>query len=37
MNASPQTQAAVQATLQQWKDAFTQRDLDRALAVIGPG
>jgi ketosteroid isomerase-like protein len=36
MNASPQTQAAVQATLQQWKDAFTQRDLDRALAVIAP-
>ena len=36
MNASPQTQAAVQATLQQWKDADTQRDLDRALAVIAP-
>jgi ketosteroid isomerase-like protein len=36
MNASPQTQAAVQATLQQWKDAYTQRDLDRALAVIAP-
>ena len=36
MNACPQTQAAVQATLQQWKDAYTQRDLDRALAVIAP-
>ena len=36
MNASPQTHAAVQATLQQWKDAYTQRDLDRALAVIAP-
>jgi ketosteroid isomerase-like protein len=36
MNASPQTQAAVQATLQQWKDAYTQRDLDRAVAVIAP-
>ena len=36
MNASPQTQAAVQATLQQWKDAYTQRDLDRAVAIIAP-
>jgi uncharacterized protein (TIGR02246 family) len=36
MNASPQTQAAVQATLQQWKDAYTRRDLDGALAVIAP-
>jgi ketosteroid isomerase-like protein len=36
MRASPQTQAAVQATLQQWKDAYTQRNLDRALAVIAP-
>ena len=36
MRASPQTQAAVQATLQQWKDAYTQRDLDGALAVIAP-
>ena len=36
MNASPQTRVAVQATLQQWKDAYTQRDLDRALAVIAP-
>jgi uncharacterized protein (TIGR02246 family) len=36
MRASPQTQAAVQATLQQWKDAYAQRDLDRALAVIAP-
>ena len=36
MRASPQTQAAVQATLQQWKNAYTQRDLDGALAVIAP-
>jgi ketosteroid isomerase-like protein len=36
MQASPQTQAAVQATLQQWKDAYSQRDLDGALAVIAP-
>jgi ketosteroid isomerase-like protein len=36
MRASPQTQAAVQAALQQWKDAYTQRNLDRALAVIAP-
>ena len=36
MNASTQTQAGVQATLQQWKDAYSQQDLDRALAVIAP-
>ena len=36
MKASPPTQAAVQATLQQWKDAYSQRDLDGALAVIAP-
>ena len=36
MRASPQTQAAVQATLQQWKDAYIQRNLDSALAVIAP-
>jgi len=36
MNASPPTQAAVQATLQQWKDAYTRRDVDGALAVIAP-
>jgi hypothetical protein len=36
MKASPPTQAAVQATLQQWKDAYSQRNLDGALAVIGP-
>jgi ketosteroid isomerase-like protein len=36
MKASPQTQAAVQATLRQWKDAYSQRDLDGALAVIAP-
>jgi ketosteroid isomerase-like protein len=36
MKASPPTQAAVQATLQQWKDAYTQRDVDGALAVIAP-
>lgn len=36
MKASPSTQAAVQATLQQWKDAYSQRDLDGALAVIAP-
>jgi ketosteroid isomerase-like protein len=36
MNASAQTQADVQATLQQWKDAYSQRDLDGALAVIAP-
>jgi ketosteroid isomerase-like protein len=36
MNASPQTQAAVQATLQQWKDAYSRRDLDAALTVVAP-
>jgi ketosteroid isomerase-like protein len=36
MKASPQTQEGVQATLQQWKDAYSQRDLDGALAVIAP-
>jgi ketosteroid isomerase-like protein len=36
MKASPPTQAAVQATLQQWKDAYSQRNLDSALAVIAP-
>jgi ketosteroid isomerase-like protein len=36
MKASPPTQAAVQATLQQWKDAYSKRDLDGALAVIAP-
>jgi ketosteroid isomerase-like protein len=36
MKASPPTQAAVQATLQQWKDAYSQRDLGGALAVIAP-
>jgi ketosteroid isomerase-like protein len=36
MNASAQTQAGVQATLQQWKDAYAKRDLDGALAVIAP-
>jgi ketosteroid isomerase-like protein len=36
MKASPQTQQGVQATLQQWKDAYSQRDLDGALAVIAP-
>jgi ketosteroid isomerase-like protein len=36
MRASPSTQAAVQATLQQWKDAYSRRDVDGALAVIAP-
>jgi ketosteroid isomerase-like protein len=36
MRASPQTQAAVEATLRQWADAYTVRDLDRALALIAP-
>ena len=36
MKASRQTQEGVQATLQQWKDAYSQRDLDGALAVIAP-
>jgi ketosteroid isomerase-like protein len=36
MKASPPTQAAVQAMLQQWKDAYSQRNLDAALAVIAP-
>ena len=36
MKASPRTHAAVQATLQQWKDAYSQQDLDGALAVIAP-
>jgi ketosteroid isomerase-like protein len=36
MNASAQTQADIQVTLQQWKDAYSQRDLDRAVALIAP-
>jgi hypothetical protein len=36
MRASPRTQAADQATLQQWKDAYSQQNLDGALAVITP-
>lgn len=36
MRASPQTQAAVEATLGQWADAYSKRDLDRALALIAP-
>jgi ketosteroid isomerase-like protein len=36
MRASPQTQAAVEATLRQWADAHTARDLDQALALIAP-
>ena len=36
MKASPRTHAAVQATLQRWKDAYSQQDLDGALAVIAP-
>jgi ketosteroid isomerase-like protein len=36
MRASPPTLAAVQATLQQWKDAYSQRDLAGALGVIAP-
>ena len=36
MQASPQTQAAVEATLKQWADAYSKRDLDRALALIAP-
>jgi ketosteroid isomerase-like protein len=36
MRASPPTQAAVQATLQQWRDAYSRRDVDGALAVIAP-
>jgi ketosteroid isomerase-like protein len=36
MRASPQTQAAVEATLRQWADAYTARDLDQALAPIAP-
>jgi ketosteroid isomerase-like protein len=36
MRASPQTQAAVEATLRQWADAYTARDLDQALALIAP-
>ena len=36
MKASPPTQAAVQATLQQWKDAYSRRDLDGVLAVMAP-
>jgi ketosteroid isomerase-like protein len=36
MKASPPTQAAVLATLQQWKDAYSRRDLDGALSVIAP-
>lgn len=36
MRASPQTQAAVEAALRQWADAYTARDLDQALALIAP-
>ena len=36
MRASPNTQAAVEATLSQWADAYSKRDLDRALALIAP-
>jgi ketosteroid isomerase-like protein len=36
MYASAQTRAGVQAMLQQWKDAYGQRDLEGALAVIAP-
>lgn len=36
MQASPPTQAAVEATLQQWKDVYSQQDVDGALAVIAP-
>jgi len=36
MKASPPTHAAVQATLQHWKDAYSQQDLAGALAVIAP-
>jgi ketosteroid isomerase-like protein len=36
MKASPPTQAAIQATLQQWKDAYSRRDVDGALAVMAP-
>src|SRR5215216_5063235 len=36
MQASPSTRAAVQATLQQWKDAYSRRDVDGALAVMAP-
>jgi ketosteroid isomerase-like protein len=36
MKASPPTQAAVRATLQQWKDAYGQQDVDGVLAVIAP-
>ena|SRR5215218_1324890 len=34
MRAGPQTQAAVEATLKQWADAYSKRDLDRVLALI---
>ena len=36
MRASPQTQAAVEATLRQWADAYTARDLDQTLSLIAP-
>jgi ketosteroid isomerase-like protein len=36
MRANPQTQAAVEATLRQWADAYTARDLDQVLALIAP-
>jgi ketosteroid isomerase-like protein len=36
MRASPQTQTAVEAALRQWADAYSKRDLDRALALIAP-
>jgi ketosteroid isomerase-like protein len=36
MQASPQTQAAVQATMRQWKHAYSRRDVNGALAVMAP-
>jgi ketosteroid isomerase-like protein len=36
MRASPQTQAAIKATLTQWADAYTHRNLDQVLALIAP-
>lgn len=36
MRASPDTSAAIEATLRQWKAAYTERNLDAAMALIAP-
>jgi ketosteroid isomerase-like protein len=36
MRASPDTSAAVEATLRQWEAAYTERDPEAAMALIAP-